>query len=1603
MEGYKPAEIFSFTDNKGNTQTLIDSDTLHDNKTGRRIRIMGFDGLETSSLIKNDDGEFETKHGEIGGNMNTEVVADVINKGGFNRIIYSGKQDDYGRDLASIQNDAGEDLSETLYKEGLAKLDTFTSEKNATLYREGEMYRRLFGDQRSLFQEQRDAYTDAIEQGRPEYKSLAIDESEYIPEIHAGVQFRDPNRTLENKPKGLLSGMGFAGGLGWDGIREGFWGYLDAIGQTTDIELIENIGEQGVMRARSAIADTPDLLLNYDEVDNLYNGFQYVLNNAAMSAPYMVTSFAAFAAAVPIALATGGGSLAVAGLTALPNSVIYAGQTWNEMEGDKGTSQFVVASISGVGQATLEYLGLRGLIAPVQVFSAQGKQKVIKALMNKGMTQQQAATTFAKATAKKQKEFLKEIGKQRIQPSDIANFSVGSLGTAAGKGLVREALTEVGQEGLQMASAAGFSEKEYTRDEVFNRLTNAAVAGGVLGTGLGSAGNVYAQSRNRLNKSIYRRADQERMNLFELYKIGRMQSGEGISTIDEGIERQAREQENTATNPAEQAAVTNVENESATQASIINNQKTDQQLVEETTNDPALIEYAQRGVADVVAQGGLVSKVVSGTESNIRSNDPAAADAYITAATKAQERAINERQARNKQQVLNKKKQNKVVEYNLASEQNKANTLAKDYITRKKGMRNTLSNIQGASDFLEVLAVGAGRLVRGAERSAIKAARAIANPKALEILARVGSVLGDVVHPGINFKEFQQTIIHKAKLFVDEKVIANLFGKSKMTYKNAVKISEDLIEFGTSRGYAVYKAFDMQSKLPSLNQVISDYQRSTPGTEEHTAYIEILNNLGFNTTDPVILSEEIDVYMDVVNKFGTNGTIDEATLMQFLPKSVKDREVSASNIELLRRNFLSADSIKRSYDYLYVKTKEEHVKENPAGPELIYNINMWWQNQGFDWRSVRKNPVLFKKLLVEELNYSEEAAQRIYDNIARRGEQTINSVDPTLSKENQGEDAPSYSLIDFRTTGVPFAFTKDADKLAQSDKLNRFRNKNLFESLNKTQVDSARYIANAKYFGQGGHKLHRLFRELEAEGDLTRDELSQFAFYVVSMINAANGNYNRIENPRLAALNSFATSWSILAGLPLSMPASLPEFAMIYFDVKDDEMFKNSTDQFIKQISTSFNKALDSEANKGRELVKAVGLDVNANTIADRLATGERDLAFARLHEAFFKGVGIQGITQLQRRIVSVIALDAIKNSFSILELAPTKLNQIDAEDKGIYGFNFDKFNELEMSAYRQLTSLGLDVDRMMLLMEDLDSMSRDSFLNITDGVNSNLSSMMATDLALEIDEAAARPATQREAALRKALRSKIPNIKGREAIELYVNNLSELESYIHDEMSNAIQRYVHERIQMPGHSNRPLVFQDPHFQLITQFNGFISTFTANIIPKLYDRGLRRGNIKVKYDTFALIIMLMALGGASQLLKDMIKFGQPSPYLDTSGYIQRAVYASGALGQYERVVDLIHPLYPQRDEGMEWLMNAALGEAGPTIRNVQTLGGGVGDLLAGEGERGFRNIFKTAPYIGPATGLRGALAEGVTGTNPFKDSSLPTGNDVRDFFMGKYT
>jgi len=1645
----------AFIDSKGVTQTFIDSDTLRNKRNKNDIRLIGWDGRETDTLMLDDDGNPVFKRGEIGGEAYTDAVAALRKQGGFDNVDYTGTQGFYGRDLAELRDDKGNAISDTLYSSGIAPLGKYSTEEQTTLRREGELVRSFLGNSFDPYKGVRENLNDALEREGLRFKGLAIDESEFDSDFHSDVMFRNPDRTLSNRPRGLLSAAGESFGVGWDGIREGFWGYADAIGQTTGIEMIENLGETGVVRARDRIANAPELILDYKQVNNISNGFEYLLNNAAMSAPYMITTFAAFAAAIPVAGLTGLGIVGARALTALPNSIVYAGQTWNEMEGDKGASQFIVASLSGIGQSTLEFLAIPALIAPVQLFSKAGQAKVIRHLQNtRGMSAAQAEKTLANALGKKQKEFLTSIASMRIKPSDIASFSAGQIPAAAGRGAALEALTEIGQESLQMSTAAGFSDKEYTQEEVLNRLINAGIAGGSLGGSLSAASNIYQQGKNRLTRAQHMRRDQERNTDYQKWRQGKVQSGEKINSVDENInEADARALTNTKDNIAnatlDPAPVSSRDDRTATMS--------DKELAEILEGKPSTNQRNEKGELRYSSPLREAELTLEAIEENAKDKtDPEyikavkTAKANIDRARKFEERVRAEIAGRKDGTLkqLTFEEADALLDEREADQQAftsvaglTLNENARDrfltvlhdsYMRKQKGIKNLIKNNNTVAEYSTQIAVGVSKFFRGLERVSISSKKAIQSDRIMDVMSRVFGALGDAVHPGMNFKEYQEDIIRKAKSLIDEIDIVTRYKKKVrgMRHKDALDISAFLIAYGNQDSkienyvprfdkngneilenkpsHAAYATYIALQRVPNLLDLINQYTNNLVNKDR----VEIIfKDLGIPVYDAVLRDAAIRQFKQILEskKYGfkaelKNGKIVYTRLPAGELKNIAD---SSSDIELLDNNYNAAVQLKASYDYLWHTVNERRKAENPGYQGMMYDIDGWWKHQGFSWKKAKADPNGFKKFLMSKpINLTKEAADAVYENIAKRGEVTINLVDTQKENPNAIAIGAKYSLLNEGNKGYPWSFSEDAAKLFDAKDADKWLSGNLFESINKTQVDSARYVANAKYFGEGGKKLHRLFLEIAEEGVLSDEELKQFAYYIKSSIDSANGNFNRIESPKLAALNSFISSWSVLSGLPLSAPSSFPEFSMLFFDIKDDQMFNQAASTLMKQLGGAFDEALKAQVIRGEKLTKLAKLDVKQSTVADRLATGERDVSFMRLHDTFFRGVGITTVTQLQRRLAAVIGLDAIKHAFDILDLAPTKTikKQLgNGVERNVSVPDFDNYKEIEMEVYNQLVSLGIDVERMQMLFADMDSLSRHRALEITEDTELSAEPDPEANTGLTIKEP-----SPREKAIRKMIKN---NYRASQAEgvavpsdyeQTLINEFDSMLSEITDEISNALYRYINERIQLPGHSNRPLMFMDPHFQLIFQFNGFISSFTANIIPKLYERNLKRGNIKVKYDTFALMVMLIVLGGASQYLKDLIKFGQTSPYLDSVGYMQRAVYASGVMGQYERVVDAIHPLYPQRGTGIEGLAQAFLGEAGPGVRNVQTTFTGVDQLLSGETELGLNSIFKVTPGIGPVTSLRRSGVDIMHGRNPLEGKEIPDEVDLKNFFLGTF-
>lgn len=1397
-------ETFRNKDNE--SFVIVDGDTIA-NTNGDRLRLGNINAREIDKIVETEDG-LEFKQGQVGGDAQAAAISKIIKEGGFTNVQYSDNYDEFDRQIVNLVNDKGENLETKLVASGVTEVTPFTSEEAIIAKREQELYEAAIGKEDDLANRLGDEINQQIASEGLLYKTKALNEKYYDPEVHSGVQFRDPNRTLDNKAIGFSGQIETAWDQGWDGVKEGLFGYLDAIGQVTGIEMAENLGEAGVRAARNRMADAPEIILDYKEIDNAWDGFSWAMNNAVMSAPYLVATFGAAAAAVPATIVAGP---AVGGATAIaPIATIYAGHTWNEMEGEKGVPQFLAATAAGVAAASVERLGMKALVSPADILSKRGLNRLVSAYAKKNnVTTDIAKGIVGKTLKEEQASMARSL--LRMRPSDVAKFTgMGAL-KAGGMGALTESGTEIVQEGIQAATAGIMSDKEYTSDELVNRFINAGLAGGVLGSGFSAAGNVYSQGQNQLLKSDLAKASTDRYRVIEQARI---RDAQGTNTTDR----------------------------------------------KPSTVEANIKEDDYKG--------------------NVNGHD---------------------------------------YEGNINHFSNEAQT----HENEKRGIKNFFKNNDEVSDYIENITSGFGKLFKAAESAAVDFNKLVQSKIGLDIFSRIGQMTTGVYHSGQNFKQYNDQLISDFKSLVNETEIAKSFGHKNLNSKNAVEISKKLRDFGRSGGFENYELMIMQQ------QGAFDFADSYMKGDRTQSTIDDLAALGL-TTDA-----EIREYYAKASKF-PNGIVPFSALGV-------DSIIEANSL------YTAAKQIKSSYDASFNAVNGEYKLAN-QGKEVPYRGDYWWRHQGFDHVKVRKNPAGFKKWLAGiDPTLDVEA---IYQNIANRG-----------AHGAQGE----FSLVG-GTKWRPWSFNPMAANITDAKGFNNWSNDNLFESLNKTQNEAAKYNSTTKYFGEGGSKLSKLFQDLKKEGVLSEEEIQKFAWYTKAIIDSAHGNFRRIENPRWAAINNYLTSWSIFAGLPLSTISSIPETAMIYFKVKDSDEWKQANQRFIQEVAGAWDSAMKAEVEIARKQLELSGLSEDQNTVVDRLATGERDVSFIKAHEAFFRAVGIKQFTQWQRRMNGAFAVDTVKAGFNRLEFAPKNKDGT---------FNLDRFNEVEMRTFLDLSDLGIDVQLLYNYFAETEEIYRDNLFDITDN----------RSIDADRDDYVRSP-TSRETATRKLARKK--DLKG----EALLERAEEIQEEINEQIQTAIYRFVNERIQNPQSANRPLFFQDPHYQLFTQFNGFISTFTANVIPKLWRDQLAKGNVKVKYDTFALIIMMMALGGASQYIKDLIKFGQSSPYLDEVGYVQRALYSSGVIGQYERVVDMVHPLYPQRGNGLEWMFNTLLGEAGPSARNIETLLTATGQALEGDTERAVSNVGKVLPGIGPVTSLRRSLSDVAHLENPLKGVELPDSDDI---------
>ena len=503
-------------------------------------------------------------------------------------------------------------------------------------------------------------------------------------------------------------------------------------------------------------------------------------------------------------------------------------------------------------------------------------------------------------------------------------------------------------------------------------------------------------------------------------------------------------------------------------------------------------------------------------------------------------------------------------------------------------------------------------------------------------------------------------------------------------------------------------------------------------------------------------------------------------------------------------------------------------------------------------------------------------------------------------------------------TPIPGSHRSRSLGLAQNKKFANFMERDFFANVDYAAKSAARFQGYQKYVGINGNVINQLLEEAKAEG-VPQADIDKLGRQMRDYLDAESGNYKRATSEfgkMIQKIQKNFITYMVFVGLPLATVSSLVELSLTMKGLSNEQIFGKGG------IKTMGKELANMFYNAGGEL---------ASVVTRKHFTNKESAAMQQLRELgyFDSQVGAAsktGVTEtnaLRQNLLSVFF------KWNGLQGWTQMTRAIRAGIAWDYMFNhletisghpegYPLTNAVE-EAYEHLRNLGLDTGK--------------------------INELTILGLKVKLDTA-----TETELARLKDL------------------------------TQVATTNFINDAIMMPGAANRPLIYQDPRFALFTQFQGFISVFQSTFIPKLWGEYIKRGSPEMTYQAFSMMVLMIAMGFASQELKDRLKFGGENPYLDDFEKGRRAINSSGLLGTGERVINTVFPIYQSRTDNVgEWAAGEVVGQA-PVLSSITSMAGGVADLIQQDTDMGVNKLLKATP-IGPFTALRHKVRDAITGKN----------------------
>jgi len=531
LDRIKPIEELDITDEDGSNPrkaSFYDADTFTDDK-GESNRMPGATAEETWSTMSGI-----LQPAQVGAVEMTEQTGILAKHFGFNRVTESqGKS--YDRSLAGLINDSGQKLSDFQIENRVSGANQNTAKEVLT----SRMLNSFVDTMNMKFKDSdvttraRNIIDDAIRESDvdPLWKTRADDEEQFalaerlyshaeIGQLSedfknetdpvkkqrmqdalyyakqtnnpfaASVEIRHNDRTIRNK---AYSQVGTSLELGLESTAQALFGLADLVGETSGWDWLEDKGEAGISRSEQRADRSATVLTSYNEIEDAGDAFSWIVNNSAMSLPFMGAALAGGLLVAPlggVAALGAAGSLVVG---AIPSTVLTVGSIWNAMpEGEKSAP---IALAGGFAVGLLDRFGLKGSPRALTSSAAAANKGSMKELFasiqaevidtmvdTAGMSRARAVMEVAKASRSqliKMGDDLGTFASGRLKDLKLAKGAIKQIAIASG----REAATETVQSAIEEVAAVTGNSAELDPTVFKEVLITSAVIGGVFGTG----------------------------------------------------------------------------------------------------------------------------------------------------------------------------------------------------------------------------------------------------------------------------------------------------------------------------------------------------------------------------------------------------------------------------------------------------------------------------------------------------------------------------------------------------------------------------------------------------------------------------------------------------------------------------------------------------------------------------------------------------------------------------------------------------------------------------------------------------------------------------------------------------------------------------------------------------------------------------------------------------------------------------------------------------------------------------------------------------------------------------------------------------------------